>query len=484
VRISWPELNRNAFSSHNSMMTDSQWLLAFEQAGDGMMKICPQGRILDANAAAARMLGYSHEALVTLSHGDLLKEIDTDSIMPTVAPDSPSLPQEREYRHKGGSSVVVEVRLTVLSDGSSLAVLREVDERRRREGALHESEKRLRLAVEAAHLGTFDWDMVSNRMTRSRWNEELWRFTEGQTVCSFETFSSRLHPDDLPDVVREIQACVAASKPFVREFRVLAQGGGVRWVLGRGEFQLNATGQPRRMLGVLLDITQQKRAESERHQLTAQLLESENEERRRIARELHDTTAQNLAAAKMNLIRLQAPGVAGSPGWQQWLSDSLALIEQSMREIRTLTYVLHPPLLEELGLAKALQDFAVGFSRRSELQVQVDVGGYSKRLSLDLEMALFRVVQESLSNALRHSGCTSALIRLESDEEEVRLEVQDNGRGLPAANGEARIGVGLRGMQERLCRYGGRLEIESDAEGTTVLAALAFSLTDHSKGTE
>ena len=467
-------------------MTDSQCRMVFEQARDGMLWISHEDQILDVNPAIERMLGYSREAMLQTRWDDIRvkRELVTGRGDGVSGAENEHCPLECAYRKKDGSILVAEVTQSFLSDGTQLAILREVDERHRRAGALHESEERLRLAVEAAHLGTFDWDMVSNRMTRSRWNEELWRFTEGHSVCTYEAFSNRVHPDDLPHVTREIQSCVAASKPFVREFRVLWPAGGVRWVLGRGEFQIGADGQPRRMLGVLLDITQQKRAEAERHQLMAQLLESENEERRRIARELHDTTAQNLAATKMNLIRLQAPGAAGSPSCAQWLADSLALIEQSMREIRTLTYVLHPPLLEELGLAKALQDFAVGFSRRSELQVVVDVAGYTKRLSLDLEMALFRVVQESLSNALRHSGCTSALIRLESDDEEVRLEVQDNGRGLKTSSSGASIGVGLRGMQERLCRYGGRLEIESDAEGTTVLAALAFSLSEVAKGSE
>jgi PAS domain S-box-containing protein len=231
-------------------------------------------------------------------------------------------------------------------------------------------------------------------------------------------------------------------------------------------------------VGVLRDITDQrnaqearKLAEAERGHLLEQLLESEDEERRRIARELHDTTAQHLAATKMNLTRLRAATGDWPAAQGQALNESLALIEKSVEEIRTLTYLLHPPLLDELGLAGAARDYAAGFAQRSGLRVSVDVEGFSGRLPATMELALFRVVQESLANVHRHSGSDCARIRLERDAEEVRLEIQDNGRGVPAG---ARAGVGLAGMRERLRQLGGGLEIESDAEGTTVLASLTL----------
>lgn len=217
------------------------------------------------------------------------------------------------------------------------------------------------------------------------------------------------------------------------------------------------------------DITARKLAEADRGRLLEQLLESEDEERRRIARDLHDTTAQHLAATKMNLTRLRAANGKWHATEAQALEDSMALIEKSIQEIRTLTYLLHPPLLEELGLAGASRDYAAGFAQRSGVRVSVDVEGFAGRLPPALELALFRVVQESLGNVHRHSGSDTALIRLERDAEEVRLEIQDNGHGLSA---NARAGVGLTSMRERLQQLGGRLEIESDAEGTTVLASL------------
>jgi signal transduction histidine kinase len=311
--------------------------------------------------------------------------------------------------------------------------------------------------------------MTSQRIIWSHWHEELWGFKPGEFAGTHEAFSQRVHPDDLPGINAEVARCVAARELFEREFRVVWPDGGTHWILGAGQFEFAADGQPRRMRGTVIEITARKLAEAERQQLLVQLLEAEDEERGRLARELHDTTAQHLAAARMNLARLSDATAALAPPVPQLLADSLALISQALHEIRTLTYLLHPPLLDELGLAGAAHDYAAGFAQRSGLRVSVDSGEFAGRLPPAMELALFRVMQESLGNVHRHSGSDCALIRLERDAEEVRMEIQDNGRGMPDG---ARVGVGLSGMRERLRQLGGRLEIESDAEGTTVLASL------------
>jgi signal transduction histidine kinase len=210
-----------------------------------------------------------------------------------------------------------------------------------------------------------------------------------------------------------------------------------------------------------------RESETRYKNLFLQLVKAEDEERRRIARELHDTTAQHLAAIQMNLTRLrsQPSDALGA----QVLSDSLALVGESVNEVRTLSYLLHPPLIDELGLAGALADYTAGFTKRSGVQVRLDLDHYTGRLPREVELVLFRVVQESLANVHRHSGSPMALVRLERDADQVRLEIQDSGCGIPVG---ATQGVGLRAMQERLRQIGGDLDIESDSEGTTVLASV------------
>ena len=153
--------------------------------------------------------------------------------------------------------------------------------------------------------------------------------------------------------------------------------------------------------------------------------------------------------------------------------DCLANTDQCCEEIRTLSYVLHPPQLDELGLAGAVRDFAEGFARRSGLKLELDLPAETApRLPREIEMALFRVLQESLGNVHRHSGSKTANVRLQRSAVEVRLEVQDSGRGLNPTSQTTGLGVGIAGMQERMKQVGGWLELDSKTTGTTVRAVV------------
>jgi signal transduction histidine kinase len=228
------------------------------------------------------------------------------------------------------------------------------------------------------------------------------------------------------------------------------------------------------LAGIVQDISPRKQAEAEHQSLIAKLLHAEEDERRRIARELHDTTTQHLAVLKITCAQLCSnPGVTPDP---KLMAESRQLIDQALLEIRTLTYVLHPPVLEEFGLVGALKDFASGVSRRSNIQVTVHADEYAGRLPRNTELTLFRVVQESVSNAVRHSGTREISIRLARDNQEVRVEVQDSGRGFATPLTLSRnAGVGIAAMHERIAMVGGMLNIESDAEGVTVLASVPLA---------
>jgi len=271
---------------------------------------------------------------------------------------------------------------------------------------------------------------------------------------------------------RERFVALLQKQGFVREFEAVHRRKNGEFFPAQISSEAIEIDGERCLVSVVRDLTERKRAETERQQLLVQLMQAEDEERGRIARELHDTTAQHLAAVSMNLTRLagDAPGLTAQSG--KLVSESLSLADQAVQEIRTLTYLLHPPLLDELGLAGALRDYAAGFTKRSGLHIDVDVGDFSGRLPHEIELALFRVVQESLANVHRHSGSATALLRLERDEHEVRLEIQDNGHGLSPDARRGVVGVGIAGMRERLGQLGGELEVESDGEGVTVLASV------------
>jgi len=226
------------------------------------------------------------------------------------------------------------------------------------------------------------------------------------------------------------------------------------------------------------EISERERAEQALRELSARLLRTQDEERRRIARELHDSTGQKLAALAMNLSLVGKSAETFKAPVRKALAESLTLLDQASREIRTLSYLLHPPLLDERGLAAAVRWFADGFTQRSGVAVTLEVPPDLQRLPEEIEMALFRIVQEGLTNTHRHSGSSTATIRLVVDQNHVRLEVQDAGKGLPRSPAKGHmdaLGVGITGMRERVKLLGGQMEMESGSHGTTIRVTVPFA---------
>lgn len=215
--------------------------------------------------------------------------------------------------------------------------------------------------------------------------------------------------------------------------------------------------------------------------LSAQLLRLQDDERRRIARELHDSIGQLLAALGMNVARVHQESHRLSSEAARAVSENLVMVNEISREIRTLSHLLHPPMLDEIGLPSALRWYVDGFSERSKVEVKLELPEGLGRLSKEMELTIFRLIQECLTNIHRHSGSKSAAVRLRQEDHHVTIEVQDQGTGIPADKladftASNRAGVGFRGMRERLRQLDGTLEIRSDATGTTVIASLPRAL--------
>lgn len=226
------------------------------------------------------------------------------------------------------------------------------------------------------------------------------------------------------------------------------------------------------------DITERKEAEQQLAQLSARLLRTQDEERRRIARELHDVTAQSIGLIMLNLAQVQNAASTLDIRSREKLTESLALGEQALKDIRTLSYVLHPPLLDQAGLVTALKWYVKGFHERSGVKVEfTESGGESDRMSPEIEYALFRVVQECLTNIRRHTDSETAEISLTRTAETVSLSVRDHGKGnklqMPRNGDSAEfVGVGIPGMRHRLKQLGGDLVVDSNLNGTTITATV------------
>ena len=231
------------------------------------------------------------------------------------------------------------------------------------------------------------------------------------------------------------------------------------------------------LLAVGQNITERKRAEDELQRLSGRLLQSQDEERRRIARDLHDSTGQDLVALATMLGQLRVSIPAGEQKSRRLLSECSSLADRCLGEVRTLSYVLHPPVLDDAGLVDAIRDYVKGFTKRSGIQVKLELSSLLGRMPRDVELALFRVVQESLTNIHRHSGSRQAKIRIDRNSN-LTLEISDPGEGAsigaPGGQEERRpgVGVGIHSMQERVKLIGGRLEVDFTSDGTTVRVTL------------
>jgi signal transduction histidine kinase len=237
---------------------------------------------------------------------------------------------------------------------------------------------------------------------------------------------------------------------------------------------------------LLKEITEKKLAESrlassERslRELSRHLLRSQDEERRRIGRDLHDSLGQSLAVLKMNLDSLQMSLRSKHDGAAEQLDPCVLLAEEVMREVRTISYLLYPPMLEEMGLKSAIPWYLDGFSKRSGIQTNLEVAPNFDRLAPEVELAFFRILQEALTNVHRHSGSATAKIKLSVNDGWASMEIRDAGKGIPPnlleQSGEdwmGSLGVGLRGMNERMRQLGGKLEVASTDHGTTVTVSV------------
>jgi signal transduction histidine kinase len=222
-----------------------------------------------------------------------------------------------------------------------------------------------------------------------------------------------------------------------------------------------------------LELKDRKRAEASVRRLSGRILQLQDAERRKIARDLHDSIGQYFAGLKMSLDLLGQEQILASAR-ANILAQSLKLVDQGIAETRTLSYLLHPPLLDEVGFASAATWFVEGFTQRSNIAVTIQIPEDMERMPRDLELAMFRVLQEGLTNIHRHSGSTTAMVDVEKQSDSVKLRIKDYGKGIsPALLEEFRrtktgTGVGLAGMRERMVELGGDLDVKNDPQGTTL----------------
>jgi PAS domain S-box-containing protein len=355
-------------------------------------------------------------------------------------------------------------------------VSEDITEQKQAELVLRESEERFRKLFEE---GTIPMAFSGPDLHILKINQAFCRMLgREEEELTKHTFFDFTHPDDIPRCREFTEQNFAGLTPNYRtEKRYFASDGQIVWVDLFSTVVRDSAGTPLYNLGMAVDITERKRTEQALHELSARLMRLQDEAHRNIARELHDSTGQNLAALKLNLSRMAQRQLP--PELAEIVPDSLGLAEKILSEVRTLAYLLHPPLLDELGLACALHAYVQGFGERSGILVQAEIQPDLGRLAPEFETTIFRIIQEALTNVHRHSGAKQCWVSLLKTPDAIALQVRDDGIGLRPQSlqllktGAGLLGVGLSGMQERVRQLGGVLDIESAGTGCLIRATFS-----------
>jgi PAS domain S-box-containing protein len=374
--------------------------------------------------------------------------------------------------HSRAIAITNENGKTVVVRGMS----QDITESRKAEIKVRESESLLSYAEEIAHLGSWEFDVASATAKLSKNLRQMYGLSP-EDEFSRDLYIEHVHPKDRSRVRRALEEATAKYEPFEFQLRYILPNGETRFLHMRGAPIAGPDGKMGRILGVAQDITDSKRSQDNVRRLWRLMMHGRDEERRRMARELHESAGQSLAALKMNLSRLHESLPKNKKRVQTLWRSSVELADAAVREVRTVSYLMHPPLLDEAGLGPALRWYARGFAERSKIAATVDIADDFGRASQEVETTVFRVVQEALTNVHRYSGSSTARIRVWREGELLFAEVKDEGCGLAVvargAGSQALPGVGIAGMRERVQHLHGVFEIESVAgRGTVVRVTL------------
>ena len=519
--------NARAYESERKLRFDAELLAAIvASSDDAIVSKGLDGIITSWNKSAERIFGYTaEEALgrhITLIIPDDRRDEEVHILERLRRGERVDHFQTVRVR-KDGSFLDVSLTISPVRDTAGRVigaskVARDITDQRRSEQALRESEERFRAIVETTpdcvtlighdgtllHMNSPGLQMVGASSPDEVVGKSIYDVIAPEHRDKFRAFNER----------------VCGGEKGSLEFDIVGLGGETRQMETHAAPLRNPDGTVH--LAVTREVSERRRAEENYRELaetleaevrvrtvelenrnvevlrqsellrefSRRLLQAQDEERRRIARELHDSAGQTLTVLGMNVAQLVQRAGRNAPDLATAAEMIQEMVQQLHREIRTASYLLHPPLLDESGLSSALHWYVDGLGDRSDLKISLDISDEVGRLPRDLELMVFRLVQECLTNIHRHSGSQTASIRMVREANTVTVEVKDRGKGMSAeklAEVQARgSGVGIRGIRERLRQFEGSLNIESDSSGTQIFATIPIpkSIPEEDSGLE
>lgn len=469
--------------------TDDLLLRAENLANLGCWELDAQSLQAHCSTQLFRLLGLEPEPgpiplqrIIDLIHPDEREKVRAKFL----ASIQDNLPYENETRYllPGDRIRVLFSRSLPITDSSGtvlrvVGVSQDITAQKEAEEKLRKSEALLAQAERLATLGSWQYDVERQSFT---WSDQMYRMlgrSPAEGPIPLDQACEVFHPHDRARVWQDVLGIIAEGHAVENELRFVLPDGQVRVFYSRAVPVMDEAGIVQHIRGMSQDITERKRDEEELRRLSRQLLNVRDDERRKITRDLRESAAQSLAALKMTLARLAESLPAENDHGRQLVAASLQLTADAIHEIRTLSDLMHPPMLDLVGLGPTLRWFAAGFSERTQILVTVEIEEQFGRLLQETETAIFRIVQEALANVHRDSSTRSAAVHVVRQPDGIHVQIHDDGDGVvPPAESTAlpgSLGSGLAEIRERVAQLHGEFNIRS-APGKGATLSVVFPL--------
>jgi PAS domain S-box-containing protein len=453
----------------------------FDNNPEAVQSCVEMVKIIDVNQATLKLYRVASKQDLMSGLNQIFREETYDVFreqLIALAEGRTRFESERLTRTLSGDDLYVYLTLSVApghEDNWSrvLLSLSNITKRKQAEEELRLSEARLAEAQRIAHLGNWDWDIVQDKLLWSDGIYRIFSLVPQQFGATYEAFLSYVHPEDRKFVERSVNEALYERRPYNIDHRIVWPDSSVRVVHEKAEVTFDETGKPTRMIGTVHDITELKRAEEELRALSQRLVQIQEEERRTIARELHDQIGQSLTVLKLLLdkaVRLPPENVVSN------LGEAQALVNELMGQVRDLSFDLRPGMLDDLGLLPTLLWHFDRFTATTQVQVNFRHSGLQRRFPQEVGTAAYRIVQEALTNVVRHAKVMEVAVAAWVDQDTLWIRIEDKGTGFDQSALPAGASGGLYGMRERARSLSGELIIESrQGSGTIITARLPFS---------
>jgi PAS domain S-box-containing protein len=464
--------------------SEEKFRSVFRDAGVGMAIISSEGYFLATNDSFSKFIGYTEEELLDKAVQSVTHPEDWPMFSKRLSQaltDGVSFQGvQKRCLHKSGQVLCGECSASLIrnNDGKPqyfIAEVLDITERKRAEQNLRESEERFRLVANKAPV--LIWMSGTDKLCtffNQCWLEFTGRTTEQELG---EGWISGVHPEDLQRCLRIYSGAFDARVEFEMEYRLRRSDGKYRWMVDYGVPRVASDGTFRGYIGSCVDITERKLSEESLEELSGRLIAAQDEERTRIARELHDDFSQRLALQGVGLAQLWKKLPETEVEDRARVQELLKRTQEMSSDMHSLSHQLHSTKLEHVGLAPAVMGLCQELSLKYNIQVEFVDLGISSAISKDVALCLFRIAQEALSNVVKHSRAKQAKAELCTANNEIRLRIVDTGVGFDPAIRSADVGIGLLSMRERLRLVGGRLAIHSaPMRGTEILAEVPLSV--------